>query len=299
MHVLLLQFGQLDRAVFYGPGVVLGAVADQLLARTSSGGTTDWYLPDNLGSVRDIVNIAAVVQDHIVYDSFGNILTETNATNGDRFKFAGMQYDATTGQYYDHARDYNSGTGDFAHQEPTGFNGGGTNLYRYALSDPTDLVDISGLSPGGGNILPPDAAIKAQHAESIEFWLWMYAHNGLVQGLTKAQVDAMQEMLHADEQLQRAVAQVRVRQAAIRAAEMAGKGQSGRGSRPNRVPPTPSIPFPGNIPRSQPPGPGFSWGGDGPPGIGDQNWYNKQTKESLHYDMEHPPPIGPHWDYTN
>ena len=76
-----------------GPGVVLGAVVDQLLARTTSGGTTDWYVDDNLGSVRDIVSITGVEQDHIVYDSFGNILTETNATNGDRFKFAGMQYD--------------------------------------------------------------------------------------------------------------------------------------------------------------------------------------------------------------
>ena len=39
--------------------------------------------------------------DHIVYDSFGNIVTETNAANGDRFKFAGMEYDSTTNQYYD------------------------------------------------------------------------------------------------------------------------------------------------------------------------------------------------------
>ena len=124
--------GSLTERYLYGPGVVLGAVVDELLARTSSGGTTAWYLPDNLGSVRDIVSIAAVVQDHIVYDSFGNILTETNATNGDRFKFAGMQYDSTTGQYYDHARDYDSGTGDFTGQDPTGFNGAGANLYRYA-----------------------------------------------------------------------------------------------------------------------------------------------------------------------
>ena len=81
--------GNLSMRYLSGPGVVLGAVVDQLLARTTSGGTTNWYLDDNLGSVRDIVNITGVEQDHIVYDSFGNILTETNATNGDRFKFAG------------------------------------------------------------------------------------------------------------------------------------------------------------------------------------------------------------------
>ena len=64
-----------------------------------------WYLTDNLGSVRDIVSSAGSQLDHIVYDSFGNIVTETNAANGDRFKFAGMQYDSTTSQYFDNRRD--------------------------------------------------------------------------------------------------------------------------------------------------------------------------------------------------
>ena len=87
-----------------GPGMVNGAVVDELLARTSSGGTTAWYLTDKLDSVRDVVSSAGAVLDHVVYDSFGNITTETSASNGDRFKFAGMEYDATTLQYYDHAR---------------------------------------------------------------------------------------------------------------------------------------------------------------------------------------------------
>ena len=87
--------GTLLTRYLYGPGVINGAVVDEILARTSSGGTTAWYLPDKLGSVRDIVSSSGSLLDHIVYDSFGNILTETNASNGDRFKFAGMQYDST------------------------------------------------------------------------------------------------------------------------------------------------------------------------------------------------------------
>ena len=85
--------GTLQVRYQYGPGVVDGAVVDQLLARTSSGGTTAWYLPDKLGSVRDIVSTTGTELDHVVYDSFGNIVTETDAANGDRFKFAGMEYD--------------------------------------------------------------------------------------------------------------------------------------------------------------------------------------------------------------
>ena len=61
-------------------------------------------MTDKLGSVREIVDTSGNVQDQIVYDSFGNIVTETNVSNGDRFKFAGMQYDSTTVWYYDHAR---------------------------------------------------------------------------------------------------------------------------------------------------------------------------------------------------
>ena len=44
-----------------GPGMVNGAVVDELLARTSSGGTTAWYLTDKLGSVRDIVSSSGSV----------------------------------------------------------------------------------------------------------------------------------------------------------------------------------------------------------------------------------------------
>ena len=47
--------GGLSEHYLFGPGVVDGAVVDQILARTSATGTTAWYLPDKLGSVRDIV----------------------------------------------------------------------------------------------------------------------------------------------------------------------------------------------------------------------------------------------------
>ena len=97
---------------------------DQLLARTSSGGTTAWYLPDKLGSVRDIVSTSGTELDHVVYDSFGNIVTETNAANGDRFKFAGMQFDAVISQYYDNARWYSASKGTFITLDPMGFSAG-------------------------------------------------------------------------------------------------------------------------------------------------------------------------------
>jgi RHS repeat-associated protein len=143
--------GSLTQRYLSGVEVVNGALVDEVLARTSSGGTTAWYLPDKLGTVRDIVDSSGNELDHIVYDSFGNITAETNATNGDRFKFAGMEYDATTGQYYDNARWYGSATGRFDIRDPMGFGAGDADLYRYVGNGPTDATDPTGLSGIGGD----------------------------------------------------------------------------------------------------------------------------------------------------
>jgi RHS repeat-associated protein len=136
----------------FGPGVVNGAVMSVILARTSSGGTTAWYLTDKLGSVRDIVSTSGTVLDHIVYDSFGNIVTETSGANGDRFKFAGMELDSATGQHFDHARWYASVRGQLESLDPSGFRAHDPNLYRYAANDPVDLIDRTGLEFVGGPV---------------------------------------------------------------------------------------------------------------------------------------------------
>jgi RHS repeat-associated protein len=145
----------------FGPGVVNGAVTSVILARTTSGGTTAWYLTDKLGSVRDIVSTTGTVIDHIVYDSFGNIVTETNGANGDRFKFAGMHYDAAIAQQYDHARSYGSGIGRFLSQDPLAFGAGSTNLYSYVNDSPTDVTDMSGLEPPPPPPVDVNAGIKS------------------------------------------------------------------------------------------------------------------------------------------
>ena len=137
--------GSLTMSYLSGASVVNGAIVSGILARTNSSGTTNWYLTDKLGSVREIVGTLDNVLDQIVYDSFGNIVTETNESYGDRFKFAGMQYDATTGQYYDHARWYEAPAGRFTGADPLGFAAGDSNTYRYAGNEVTYAVDTSGL----------------------------------------------------------------------------------------------------------------------------------------------------------
>lgn len=50
---------------------------------------------------------------------------------------------------------------------------------------------------------------------------------------------------------------------------------------------------------TQSPGEGWEWRGQQPVGGDKGAWYNPNTGESLHPDLDHPLPIGPHWDYTD
>ena len=54
--------------------------------------------------MHNTVNATGALIDHIDYDSFGRVLAETNAAFGDRFKFAGREYDEVSGLYYYRAR---------------------------------------------------------------------------------------------------------------------------------------------------------------------------------------------------
>lgn len=77
------------------------------------------------------------------YDSFGNVLATTNAAMLDRYAFAAREIDLT-GLYHNRARAYNPSTSIFVQQDPIGFEGQDTNLYRYVSNSPILFVDPSG-----------------------------------------------------------------------------------------------------------------------------------------------------------
>jgi RHS repeat-associated protein len=140
-----------------------GNAIDFLLARVDTSGVPTWYLTDNIGSVREDVNTSGTVLDSITYDSYGNILSESNSSNGDRFKFTGREWDSEIGQYFYRARDYAPGIGRFESEDPLAIKGGDLNPYRYAknlptiLKDPLGLLAI-GLTGGQGNKGPTEGA---------------------------------------------------------------------------------------------------------------------------------------------
>jgi RHS repeat-associated protein len=132
---------------------LFGPAVDQVLAQdaSSSGGKVSWLLADDLGSIRDVLDSSGVKTDHLVYDSFGNLLSQTNAAAAPRYQFTGRELDSATGLYFDRARYYNSATGRFLTEDPIGFAGGQANLYAYVDNDPTTLIDPFGT---GGPGLP-------------------------------------------------------------------------------------------------------------------------------------------------
>ncbi len=131
----------------YGPAV------DQVLAEDAGGGNVSWLLADDLGSICDVVNSAGAKVDHLVYDSFGNLLAQTNPSAAPRYQFTGRTLDSATGLYVYGSRDYDSATGRFLTPNPMAFAARQTNQYVYAGNDPTTLVEPFGTdeSEGGGD----------------------------------------------------------------------------------------------------------------------------------------------------
>jgi len=150
-----------------------GAVIDQILAdeQYASGtgpvlsgtvasptpGTTLWAVADHLGSVRDLVDNNGITRQHVVYDSFGNRLSEvdrnaagtviasTNAAAVDTiFGYTGREWDKDTSLQYNRARWYDPATGRWLGEDPLGLEPD-VNMYRYTKNGPTTKTDPSGL----------------------------------------------------------------------------------------------------------------------------------------------------------
>jgi len=117
----------------------------QFYGQVSASGTTEWYLTDNLGSIRQVISTSGSSLDAITYDPYGNILSQTNSANAPRFLYTGGAYDPITGTYLDDAREDDPEDGRWLSQDPLGFAAGDTDLYRYVFNEPTTNMDPTGL----------------------------------------------------------------------------------------------------------------------------------------------------------
>jgi RHS repeat-associated protein len=117
----------------------------------TSGGTTYYLTYDQVGSLRVVADSSGNVVKRIDYDSFGNIIADTNSAFSIPFGFAGGLYDPDSELVRFGYRDYDPDVGRWTAKDPILFNGGDTDLYGYVLNNPVSFSDPIGLFfPFGG-----------------------------------------------------------------------------------------------------------------------------------------------------
>jgi RHS repeat-associated protein len=110
-----------------------------------SGGNTFYLAYDQVGSLISIADTAGNVIRSITYDSFGNIIQDSDPDIWIPFGFAAGLYDPDTGLVRFGFREYSPEIGRWTAKDPLLFNASDTDLYGYCLSDPINWIDSLGL----------------------------------------------------------------------------------------------------------------------------------------------------------
>jgi RHS repeat-associated protein len=153
-----LSVANLSRRYFWQPNAVDQLMTDEQVTTPSQPGNVLLTLTDNLGTVRDLATFNSTtgvtsVVNHRVYDSYGNLESQTNAAVDCLFGWTGRAYDTATGLQNNVNRWYDAKVGRWASEDPDGFTAGDANTYRYVGNSPTNWIDPSGLDdkpPVGG-----------------------------------------------------------------------------------------------------------------------------------------------------
>jgi RHS repeat-associated protein len=125
-----------------------GPAVDQLIADEDVTADVLWALADQVGTIRDIARIENsqfVNANHRVYDSFGNLTSQTNGSVTIAFGFTGKWTDAETGMTHHLFRWYDPKIGKWITEDPLSFEAGDANLTRYVSNAPLTHVDSLGL----------------------------------------------------------------------------------------------------------------------------------------------------------
>ncbi|NJL55359.1 RHS repeat protein, partial [bacterium] len=128
----------LNQRYLYGPQV------DQVLVQEGANGSLIWHLTDYQGTVRDLANSMGTVINHLIYDSYGNVISQANEAVETRYLYTGREWDKEIGLYYYRARYYAPEIGRFISEDPIGLAGNDANLYRYTTNQPIGRVDPQG-----------------------------------------------------------------------------------------------------------------------------------------------------------
>ncbi len=110
----------------------------------TKGGTTYYLAYDQSGTLKAVADGSGVAVKKIEYDSFGNVISDSNPAFAVPFGFAGGLYDRDTKLVRFGYRDYDPETGRWTAKDPILFAGGDTDLYGYCVNDPVNFIDPVG-----------------------------------------------------------------------------------------------------------------------------------------------------------
>ena len=144
-----LSASDLSHRYLWNPQAVDQLFADEQVTHgLSQAGDTVWALTDHENSVRDLATYSdgtTAITNHRVYDAYGNLTPDANATVDCLFGYTGRPFDANTGLQNNLNRWYDPSVGRWMSQDPLGYEARDLNLYRYVGNDPNKGIDPSGL----------------------------------------------------------------------------------------------------------------------------------------------------------
>jgi RHS repeat-associated protein len=167
------------RTYIHGPGI------DEPLA-VEQNGMRQFYHADGLGSVVAITNDAGSLLSTRRYDPWGNPEVGADVAG---HSFTGREWDPETGLYFYRARYYDPKVGRFIGEDPIGLEAG-PNFYAYAVSNPVNFTDPTGLDNFLVLVGTPGEAHNAgsnfvRAAETKAAELRNQGHNVTVTGVTR------------------------------------------------------------------------------------------------------------------
>lgn len=122
--------------------------ADARLPVAMTVGSARYFLvTDQVGSLRAVTDSSGNTVKTVEYDSFGNVIADSNTAFKLPFSFVGGLCDADTGLTRFGYRDYDADVGRWTAKDPIGFEGGDTDLYGYVVGDLVNGVDPTGEIP--------------------------------------------------------------------------------------------------------------------------------------------------------
>jgi RHS repeat-associated protein len=124
-------------------------LADESVASLTSAGDVLWPLTDHLNTTRDLAEYnsgtnTASIASHRIFDSFGNLISESNGSVTILFSFTARPFDVGSGLQWNLNRWYISTLGVWMSEDPMGFAAEDANVRRYVGNNPTRHVDPTG-----------------------------------------------------------------------------------------------------------------------------------------------------------